>query len=126
MNSVPCVLQLPEELEKAIGTMTRNEKALIYISHAYCSPASYSLNLNVPPEAEELEFEVELIQLIQVSELNQSARFVKWPGLQILVRYTMADVCYCPWTGAGYVWRRWTHKTAHSRWNRFAFLGFHT
>lgn len=74
MNTVPCVLQLPEELEKAIGTMTRNEKALIYISRTYCSPASYSLNLNVPPEAEELEFEVELIQLIQVSELNQSSQ----------------------------------------------------
>jgi hypothetical protein len=74
MNTVPCVSQLPEELEKAIGTMTRNEKALIYISRPYCSPASYSLNLNVPPEAEELEFEVELIQLIQVSELNQSSQ----------------------------------------------------
>jgi len=74
MNTVPCVLQLTEELEKAIGTMTRNEKALIYISRPYCSPASYSLNLNVPPEAEELEFEVELIQLIQVSELNQSSQ----------------------------------------------------
>jgi hypothetical protein len=74
MNTVPCVLQLPEELEKAIGTMTRNEKALIYISRPYCSPASYSLNLNVPPEAEELEFEVELIQLIQVSELTQSSQ----------------------------------------------------
>jgi hypothetical protein len=77
MNTVPCVLQLPEELEKAIGTMTRNEKALIYISRTYCSPASYSLNLNVPPEAEELEFELELIQLIQVRDMFGDGGLIK-------------------------------------------------
>jgi hypothetical protein len=77
MNTVPCVSQLPEELEKAIGTMTRNEKALIYISRPYCSPASYSLNLNVPPEAEELEFEVELIQLIQVRDMFGDGGLIK-------------------------------------------------
>ncbi|CAM6034964.1 unnamed protein product [Sphagnum compactum] len=69
--------ELPEELEKAIGTMTRNEKALIYISRPYCSPASYSLNLNVPPEAEELEFEVELIQLIQVRDMFGDGGLIK-------------------------------------------------
>lgn len=62
-----CSLQLPEGLEKAIGTMTRKEKSTIYISSSHCKSTPNGLKLNIPPQVPELEFEVELVQLIQVS-----------------------------------------------------------
>ena len=59
-------VQVPEELEKAIGTMTRKERSIVYISRSYCVASPIGYDLNIPAEAEELEFEVELVQLIQV------------------------------------------------------------
>lgn len=61
-----CSLQLPEGLEKAIGTMTRKEKSTIYMSRSQCTSSPNAYELNIPPQVQELEFEVELVQLIQV------------------------------------------------------------
>ena len=59
-------VQVPEELEKAIGTMTRKERSIVYIPRSYCVASLTGYDLKIPAEAEELEFEVELVQLIQV------------------------------------------------------------
>ncbi|KAG0618714.1 hypothetical protein M758_4G087100 [Ceratodon purpureus] len=69
--------QLPEELEKAIGTMTRKEKSTIYISSSHCTSSPNAYKLNIPPQAQELEFEVELVQLIQVRDMFGDGGVIK-------------------------------------------------
>lgn len=69
--------QLPEELENAIGTMTKKEKSIIYMSSSHCKSTSNALKLNIPPQVPELEFEVELVQLIQVRDMFGDGLLVK-------------------------------------------------
>ncbi|XP_024390652.1 peptidyl-prolyl cis-trans isomerase PASTICCINO1 isoform X1 [Physcomitrium patens] len=69
--------QLPEGLEKAVGTMTRKEKSIIYISSSYCTNSSNAYKLNISPQAQELEFEVQLVQLIQVRDMFGDGGLIK-------------------------------------------------
>jgi hypothetical protein len=80
-------VQVPEELEKAIGTMTRKERSIVYISRSYCVASPTGYDLNIPAEAEELEFEVELVQLIQVDYTRSyypSMHYLLMPLLEVL------------------------------------------
>lgn len=71
--------QVPAGLERAVGSMVKGEKSTLYISKPYITAGSATANL--PLEADELEFEVEMIQIIQVyscskvskNELDRSA-----------------------------------------------------
>lgn len=51
-----------------IGTMTREEKAVIYVTSQYLSPSPL---MPVVEGYEEVQFEVELVHLIQVCKLLQ-------------------------------------------------------
>ncbi|KAJ7558926.1 hypothetical protein O6H91_04G061800 [Diphasiastrum complanatum] len=57
--------EVPNGLEKAIATMTRGEIAKIFLSPPYITGASAIPDL--PLEADDLEFKVELLQVIQGS-----------------------------------------------------------
>lgn len=67
--------EVPAGLEQGISTMTRNEKSHLYVSKAHLSKGS--LVLNLPKDVEEVHFEVELVQIIQVRDLVGDGRVVK-------------------------------------------------
>lgn len=49
-----------------IGTMTRGEKAVIFVTSQYLTPSSL---ITVEDGVEEVQFEVELVHFIQVSKV---------------------------------------------------------
>lgn len=67
--------EVPAGLEKAIGTMTRREKAIIYVNGSYITDASAMpsfQNIN-----EEVQFEVEIVQIVQVRDMVGDGRLIK-------------------------------------------------
>jgi hypothetical protein len=58
------LVQVPEGLEAGISTMSRKEKSIIYVTRNHLTKAS--LIKELPDDVEELMFEVEMIQIIQV------------------------------------------------------------
>ncbi|KAJ7558929.1 hypothetical protein O6H91_04G061800 [Diphasiastrum complanatum] len=67
--------EVPNGLEKAIATMTRGEIAKIFLSPPYITGASAIPDL--PLEADDLEFKVELLQVIQVRDMVGDGRLIK-------------------------------------------------
>eukprot|EP00250_Pteridium_aquilinum_P000485 c10528_g1_i1 orf=155-1990(-) len=67
--------EVPAGLELGISTMTRREKSHIFVSQAHLTKAS--LIPNLPKDAEEIQFEVEVVQIIQVRDLVGDGRVVK-------------------------------------------------
>eukprot|EP00249_Psilotum_nudum_P006071 c19439_g1_i3 orf=498-2318(+) len=67
--------EVPAGLELGVGTMTRKEKSIIYASHQYIVP-SFSV-LGLPLDSEEVEFEVEVIQIIQVRDMVGNGQLIK-------------------------------------------------
>ncbi|KAM7263338.1 hypothetical protein ACFE04_001021 [Oxalis oulophora] len=66
--------EVPKGLEMGIGTMTRQEKAVIYVTKPYLTTST------LMPEAdsfEEIHFEVELVQFIQVRDVLGDGRLMK-------------------------------------------------
>lgn len=65
--------EVPKGLEMAIGTMTRGEKAVIFVSRNYltASPLIPTIGL------EEVEFDVELVHFIQVRDVLGDGRLIK-------------------------------------------------
>ncbi|KNA22518.1 hypothetical protein SOVF_033510 [Spinacia oleracea] len=66
--------ELPKGLEMGIGTMTRREKAMIYVKNQYLTECP------VLPEAiglEEVHFEVELVHFVQVRDVLGDGRLIK-------------------------------------------------
>lgn len=67
--------EVPAGLEKGIGTMTRREKAIIYVNGSYITDASAMPSLqNI---CEEVQFEVEIVQIIQVRDMVGDGRLIK-------------------------------------------------
>ncbi|KAH9301633.1 hypothetical protein KI387_013216, partial [Taxus chinensis] len=67
--------EVPEGLERGIGTMTRREKAIIYVSGSYLTAASTIPSLqNI---SEDVQFEVEIVQIIQVRDMVGDGRLIK-------------------------------------------------
>ncbi|KAL3678473.1 hypothetical protein R1sor_021429 [Riccia sorocarpa] len=68
--------EVPAGLEKGIGTMTKGEKAVIYVLNpVYITEAPFVPQL--PTQALELEFEVELLQIIQVRDVLGNGQVIK-------------------------------------------------
>ncbi|KAL6649997.1 hypothetical protein ACP70R_014221 [Stipagrostis hirtigluma subsp. patula] len=66
--------EVPKGLEMGIGTMARKEKAIIFVS------SSYLTNSSLMPQLEgrdEIHFEVELVQFIQVRDMLGDGRLIK-------------------------------------------------
>eukprot|EP00268_Persea_americana_P025742 TRINITY_DN2509_c0_g1_i1.p1 TRINITY_DN2509_c0_g1~~TRINITY_DN2509_c0_g1_i1.p1 ORF type:complete len:628 (-),score=137.29 TRINITY_DN2509_c0_g1_i1:676-2559(-) len=66
--------EVPKGLEMGIGTMSRGEKAIIYVSSLYLTQSPFM------PEAEgyeEVQFEVELVHFIQVRDMLGDGRLIK-------------------------------------------------
>ncbi|KAJ4704555.1 Peptidylprolyl isomerase [Melia azedarach] len=66
--------EVPKGLEMGIGTMTREEKAVIYVTSQYLSPSPL---MPVVEGYEEVQFEVELVHLIQVRDMLGDGRLIK-------------------------------------------------
>ncbi|KAH9736245.1 peptidylprolyl isomerase [Citrus sinensis] len=66
--------QVPKGLEMGIGTMTREEKAVIYVTSQYLTPSPL---MPVVEGYEEVHFEVELVHLIQVRDMLGDGRLIK-------------------------------------------------
>lgn len=67
-------LEVPKGLEMGIGTMTREEKAVIYVTSQYLTPSPL---MPVVEGYEEVHFEVELVHLIQVRDMLGDGRLIK-------------------------------------------------
>lgn len=65
---------LPKGLEIGIGTMTRGEKAVIYVREKYLTESSL---LHEAVGLEEVHFEVELVHFIQVRDVLGDGRLIK-------------------------------------------------
>ncbi|XP_021755683.1 peptidyl-prolyl cis-trans isomerase PASTICCINO1-like [Chenopodium quinoa] len=66
--------ELPKGLEMGIGTMTRREKAMIYVTNQYLTACA------VLPQVkglEEVHFEVELVHFVQVRDVLGDGRLIK-------------------------------------------------
>ncbi|KAK1563594.1 hypothetical protein Q3G72_029727 [Acer saccharum] len=66
--------EVPKGLEMGIGTMTREEKAVIFVKSQYLTPSRL---LPVIEGYEEVHFEVELVHLIQVRDMLGDGRLIK-------------------------------------------------
>ncbi|KAL5740497.1 hypothetical protein ACOSQ2_029677 [Xanthoceras sorbifolium] len=66
--------EVPKGLEMGIGSMTREEKAVIYVKSQYLTQSRL---LPVIEGYEEVHFEVELVQLIQVRDMLGDGRLIK-------------------------------------------------
>ncbi|KAL6142200.1 hypothetical protein ACLB2K_060483 [Fragaria x ananassa] len=66
--------EIPKGLEMGIGTMTRQEKAIIYVSSQYLTSSPF---LPVVDGVEEVHFEVELVRFIQVRDMLGDGRLIK-------------------------------------------------
>ncbi|MCO5576183.1 hypothetical protein L7F22_029991 [Adiantum nelumboides] len=67
--------QVPTGLELGVSTMTRMEKSLIFVCRSHLTEASAIPSL--PKDVEEIQFEVEIVQIIQVRDLVGDGRVVK-------------------------------------------------
>ncbi|KAL2610005.1 hypothetical protein R1flu_028578 [Riccia fluitans] len=68
--------EVPAGLEKGVGTMNKSEKAIIYVLNPiYITEASAIPQL--PTQALELQFEVELLQIIQVRDVLGNGEVIK-------------------------------------------------
>ncbi|CAM6085286.1 unnamed protein product [Calypogeia fissa] len=67
--------EVPAGLEKGLETMTKNEKAILYISGSYITAASATPEL--PLKAAEIQFEVEVLQVIQVRDMLGNGAVIK-------------------------------------------------
>uniref|UniRef100_A0A6N2MN14 peptidylprolyl isomerase n=1 Tax=Salix viminalis TaxID=40686 RepID=A0A6N2MN14_SALVM len=66
--------EVPKGLEMGIGTMTREEKALIYVTNQYLTESPL---MSVVEGFEEVQFEVELIHFTQVRDMLGDGRLIK-------------------------------------------------
>ncbi|CAN6282877.1 unnamed protein product [Urochloa humidicola] len=66
--------EVPKGLEMGIGTMARKEKAIIFVSSTYLTKSSLMPQLE---GLEEVHFDVELIQFIQVRDMLGDGRLIK-------------------------------------------------
>ncbi|KAL0867205.1 hypothetical protein Bca101_046323 [Brassica carinata] len=66
--------EVPKGLEIGIGTMTRKEKAVIYVRKQYLTE---SLLMHIAQDLEEVHFEVELVHFIQVRDMLGDGRLIK-------------------------------------------------
>ncbi|TYJ96223.1 peptidyl-prolyl cis-trans isomerase PASTICCINO1 [Cucumis melo var. makuwa] len=66
--------EVPKGLEMGIGTMTRGEKAEIFVTSQYLTPSSL---ITVEDGVEEVQFEVELVHFIQVRDMLGDGRLIK-------------------------------------------------
>ncbi|KAH9672634.1 peptidylprolyl isomerase [Citrus sinensis] len=79
LEGIPTMLKgevsmVPKGLEMGIGTMTREEKAVIYVTSQYLTPSPL---MPVVEGCEEVHFEVELVHLIQVRDMLGDGRLIK-------------------------------------------------
>lgn len=68
--------QIPAGLEKGIETMTKNEKAILFISGSYITEAAAIPEL--PTKAAEIQFEVEVLEVIQVRAFSSLGTLISW------------------------------------------------
>lgn len=66
--------EVPKGLEMGIGTMSRGEKAVIYVTNQYLSQSPLIPSID---GIEEVHFEVELIHFIQVRDVLGDGRLIK-------------------------------------------------
>ncbi|CAL2268228.1 unnamed protein product [Prunus armeniaca] len=66
--------EVPKGLEMGIGTMTREEKAVIYVTSQYLTTSPF---LPAVEGLEEVHFEVELVHFIQVRDMLGDGRLIK-------------------------------------------------
>nr|CAB3495833.1 unnamed protein product [Digitaria exilis] len=66
--------EVPKGLEMGIGTMARKEKAIIFVNSTYLTKSSLMPQLE---GLEEVHFDVELIQFIQVRDMLGDGRLIK-------------------------------------------------
>ncbi|KAJ0979581.1 hypothetical protein J5N97_015055 [Dioscorea zingiberensis] len=66
--------EVPKGLEMAIGTMTRGEKATIFVSNAYLTESPL---MKITEDLEDIQFEVELVHFIQVRDMLGDGRLIK-------------------------------------------------
>ncbi|KAL2337901.1 hypothetical protein Fmac_012347 [Flemingia macrophylla] len=66
--------EVPKGLEMAIGTMVREEKAVIYVTSQYLTKSHL---MPVVDDYDELHFEVELVHFIQVRDMLGDGRLIK-------------------------------------------------
>ncbi|OWM81771.1 hypothetical protein CDL15_Pgr007809 [Punica granatum] len=66
--------EVPKGLEMGIGTMTRREKAVIYVTRQYLTDSPL---LSIEDCFDEVHFEVELVHFIQVRDMLGDGRLIK-------------------------------------------------
>ncbi|KAG9453218.1 hypothetical protein H6P81_006122 [Aristolochia fimbriata] len=66
--------EVPKGLEMGIGSMTRREKAIIYVSSSYLTQSPF---MPVLDGVEEVQCEVELVHFIQVRDMLGDGRLIK-------------------------------------------------
>lgn len=66
--------EVPKGLEMGIGTMTRGEKATLYVNRHYLTK---SPTMSAVESYEEVQFEVELVHFIQVRDMLGDGRLIK-------------------------------------------------
>ncbi|XP_058214897.1 peptidyl-prolyl cis-trans isomerase PASTICCINO1 [Rhododendron vialii] len=66
--------EVPKGLEMGIGTMSRGEKAVIYVSKHYLTKSPF---MPMVDGLEEVHFEVELVHFIQVRDMLGDGRLIK-------------------------------------------------
>ncbi|KAL1370973.1 hypothetical protein HN51_001192 [Arachis hypogaea] len=66
--------EVPKGLEMGIGTMTREEKAVIYVTSQYLTQSPL---MPVIEDYDEVQFEVELVHFIQVRDMLGDGRLIK-------------------------------------------------
>ncbi|KAF5193827.1 Peptidyl-prolyl cis-trans isomerase pasticcino1 [Thalictrum thalictroides] len=65
--------EVPKGLEMGIGTMTRGEKAVVYVTNQYLTESPFMSVIDY----KEVQFEVELIHFIQVRDMLGDGRLIK-------------------------------------------------
>ncbi|KAA8548191.1 hypothetical protein F0562_004548 [Nyssa sinensis] len=66
--------EVPKGLEMGIGTMTRGEKAILYVNRQYLTESPFMPTVE---GIEEVHFEVELVHFIQVRDMLGDGRLIK-------------------------------------------------
>ncbi|KAK8944971.1 Peptidyl-prolyl cis-trans isomerase PASTICCINO1 [Platanthera zijinensis] len=66
--------EIPNGLEMGIGTMSKKEKAVIFVNDSYLTKSSL---LQIPEGLEEVQFEVELVHFTQVRDMLGDGRLIK-------------------------------------------------
>ncbi|CAL5388437.1 unnamed protein product [Camellia sinensis] len=66
--------EVPKGLEMGIGTMSRGEKALIYVANKYFTESPFMPTVE---GIEEVHFEVELVHFVQVRDMLGDGRLIK-------------------------------------------------